>query len=61
MATESPAKEPCFLRSQRSPAFARYCEGFREGESGPVPQPARLAFSRKAETGIILTAQPTPR
>jgi SAM-dependent methyltransferase len=24
--SESPAKDPCFLRSERSPAFARFCE-----------------------------------
>jgi len=26
MPSNSPAKEPCFLRSERSPAFARFCE-----------------------------------
>ncbi|MGH9775363.1 MAG: class I SAM-dependent methyltransferase [Candidatus Acidiferrales bacterium] len=26
MPSEVPAKEPCFLRSERSPAFARFCE-----------------------------------
>src|SRR5271168_5163846 len=26
MPSESPAKEPCFLRSERSPAFTRFCE-----------------------------------
>jgi len=26
MPSESPAKDPCFLRSERSPAFARFCE-----------------------------------
>ncbi len=26
MPSDSPAKEPCFLRSERSPAFARFCE-----------------------------------
>jgi len=26
MATETAVKDPCFLRSERSPAFARYCE-----------------------------------
>jgi ubiquinone/menaquinone biosynthesis C-methylase UbiE len=26
MPSDSPAKEPCFLRSEHSPAFARFCE-----------------------------------
>jgi ubiquinone/menaquinone biosynthesis C-methylase UbiE len=26
MPSESPTKEPCFLRSERSPAFTRFCE-----------------------------------
>jgi cyclopropane fatty-acyl-phospholipid synthase-like methyltransferase len=26
MQTEAPAKEPCYLRSERSPVFAKYCE-----------------------------------